>query len=80
MFDADEVISIHALVKRATADVEKTIIDEVISIHALVKRATYRTFVTASLGYHFNPRPREEGDKRKKPMTDEQRQFQSTPS
>ena len=34
------VISIHALVKRATTTDDKNIVEAVISIHALVKRAT----------------------------------------
>ena len=40
VFDADEVISIHALVKRATTDVFNWWVGIDISIHALVKRAT----------------------------------------
>ena len=35
-------ISIHALVKRATAFIGKNTYIRYISIHALVKRATYR--------------------------------------
>ena len=36
--------------------------DKVISIHALVKRATLAVIRQAVNDYHFNPRPREEGD------------------
>ena len=57
------MISIHALVKRATAvyQSKQGLFD--ISIHALVKRATYGAGkVSVGLG-DFNPRPREEGDK-----------------
>ena len=57
------VISIHALVKRATELVGQLLQMEYISIHALVKRAT--SLKTSSLleSFDFNPRPREEGDK-----------------
>ena len=34
-----------------------------ISIHALVKRATFFSFPTSFNISHFNPRPREEGDR-----------------
>ena len=56
------VISIHALVKRATEGAKFALSTFAISIHALVKRAT--SFVPAEhlLVRHFNPRPREEGD------------------
>ena len=56
------MISIHALVKRATlieCDGGKIWI---ISIHALVKRATSCVYRPIGEDY-FNPRPREEGDK-----------------
>ena len=55
-------ISIHALVKRATAREEKNNDRQDISIHALVKRATYYDSNTNPIRNHFNPRPREEGD------------------
>ena len=62
--DVQGIISIHALVKRAT-DWEANFPDMYdISIHALVKRATIVNALTfAAVGY-FNPRPREEGDRR----------------
>ena len=55
-------ISIHALVKRATKNSVKVfdVID--ISIHALVKRATRSGAFFVESSFHFNPRPREEGD------------------
>ena len=58
----DIVISIHALVKRATDFGIPYSFDINISIHALVKRAT--TAFVDPLPYldDFNPRPREEGD------------------
>ena len=58
------LISIHALVKRATNFCAVTGIRLIISIHALVKRATCRTDTTPDNNCYFNPRPREEGDKR----------------
>ena len=39
-------ISIHALVKRATAQQYEAQLTRIISIHALVKRATYHTVFT----------------------------------
>ena len=55
-------ISIHALVKRATACKVGKQHERCISIHALVKRATAK--ISSALGKieNFNPRPREEGD------------------
>ena len=57
------VISIHALVKRATylCNVDKKSLAG-ISIHALVKRATCIYIVKGGRSIDFNPRPREEGD------------------
>ena len=56
-------ISIHALVKRATG-VKKTFQNlNYISIHALVKMATIIGAYIFRIKFHFNPRPREEGDK-----------------
>ena len=55
-------ISIHALVKRATAILCPFCKIFLISIHALVKRATCLTHFTYSIRLNFNPRPREEGD------------------
>ena len=57
------VISIHALVKRATGGEIRLIMTCGISIHALVKRATCDTRPVGAGRGHFNPRPREEGDK-----------------
>ena len=56
------VISIHALMKRATQGVKQQILYYGISIHALVKRATDRAIAPQVIIRHFNPRPREEGD------------------
>ena len=55
-------ISIHALVKRATETSERGTQEKSISIHALVKRATCKADFINQAIYHFNPRPREEGD------------------
>ncbi len=55
-------ISIHALVKRATACVFNGCVLFFISIHALVKRATGTSCISAEVLLNFNPRPREEGD------------------
>ena len=56
-------ISIHALMKRATQGVKQQILYYGISIHALVKRATDRAIAPQVIIRHFNPRPREEGDR-----------------
>ena len=58
----EAVISIHALVKRATNISAIAIADEKISIHALVKRATVDICNKLLQICNFNPRPREEGD------------------
>ena len=57
-----QIISIHALVKRATYGRKwyYRLID--ISIHALVKRATIVKRQSYCEQFYFNPRPREEGD------------------
>ena len=57
-----QIISIHALVKRATkvSDVDSVELD--ISIHALVKRATILSSGRRRHYPYFNPRPREECD------------------
>ena len=60
--DYKQAISIHALVKRATAISEYYYSGRDISIHALVKRATYRSPTRRTIPKYFNPRPREEGD------------------
>ena len=57
------VISIHALVKRATAYTDFLTRNLGISIHALVKRATIAVLVKNVAYFDFNPRPREEGDR-----------------
>ena len=57
-------ISIHALVKRATITNGMVGVMSAISIHALVKRATKAYLTRINDKYHFNPRPREEGDGR----------------
>ena len=56
------LISIHALVKRATFEASTGRQPTLISIHALVKRATLLNTTTAQRAGDFNPRPREEGD------------------
>ena len=55
-------ISIHALVKRATASGGNPDEYREISIHALVKRATLYHDTGGLQAGNFNPRPREEGD------------------
>ena len=59
---ARAIISIHALVKRATIQSNRLPFPISISIHALVKRATTGYSFFAVRACHFNPRPREEGD------------------
>ena len=56
------MISIHALVKRATPTKYVGGRCPLISIHALVKRATIVNRIRDILNKHFNPRPRKEGD------------------
>ena len=56
------LISIHALVKRATCIIKVLSKSLQISIHALVKRATVSSACVKCLSLNFNPRPREEGD------------------
>ena len=56
------MISIHALVKRATIQIQCFFVILVISIHALVKRATGSRKDLSKPKLYFNPRPREEGD------------------
>ena len=58
-------ISIHALVKRATAPLTDKRDRSIISIHALVKRATNVYAKNGRRYKDFNPRPREEGDSAK---------------
>ena len=58
------LISIHALVKRATLILLRSRYADLISIHALVKRATININAVDSVVRYFNPRPREEGDKK----------------
>ncbi len=74
------MISIHALVKRATAQQYEAQLTRVISIHALVKRATNSTLSMLNAEANFNPRPREEGDKKQLIQKVKQSKFQSTPS
>ena len=56
------IISIHALVKRATGWDGADTVNPSISIHALVKRATQAPEKFPNVAVYFNPRPREEGD------------------
>ena len=74
------VISIHALVKRATVLASAFNMDKVISIHALVKRATCNLYDSYVIGLYFNPRPREEGDTGQDIQISHLFVFQSTPS
>ena len=48
--------------KRATDSFFAVLCPMFISIHALVKRATIFTLFHLTFKFHFNPRPREEGD------------------
>ena len=57
------IISIHALVKRATLKTQRQPGGQEISIHALVKRATTKCHFYPNHRQDFNPRPREEGDR-----------------
>ena len=50
--------------KRATSERMRTYVSDAISIHALVKRATTGIKILDTLIIDFNPRPREEGDKK----------------
>ena len=62
-FSSDiELISIHALAKRATIAFFFNGFGEGISIHALAKRATYAMDLFSFARHDFNPRPRKEGD------------------
>ena len=54
--------------KRATVISNCGGMDDVISIHALVKRATFADMSKKRYKRYFNPRPREEGDKYRKPF------------
>ena len=74
------MISIHALVKRATKTPILIKADQNISIHALVKRATTVSFRRGFVFMDFNPRPREEGDFSVKKIGKDFKTFQSTPS
>ena len=75
-----DLISIHALVKRATSAVDGEVIYDGISIHALVKRATDELTDEQVKALHFNPRPREEGDLMLSARSKQTPLFQSTPS
>ena len=74
------IISIHALMKRATSfgslDIERLNI----SIHALMKRATSEAMTDCVFLNNFNPRPHEEGDAITRDGYILQTSFQSTPS
>ena len=75
-----KLISIHALVKRATFICDNSTFQWNISIHALVKRATDDSSERRAICEHFNPRPREKGDKHSYTSKNAQFLFQSTPS
>ena len=74
------VISIHALVKRATLCRHCTSYLQNISIHALAKRATCCDAEGRNRVRHFNPRPRKEGDRQFADFIKHVNKFQSTPS
>ena len=74
------LISIHALVKRATAFIVSAFFVDSISIHALVKRATLTAIQFKIKTGDFNPRPREEGDTSILYVVSFALAFQSTPS
>ena len=74
------IISIHALAKRATKYIKKINQRLAISIHALAKRATFLHSLGGTLKYHFNPRPRKEGDDHRIAVRKIIILFQSTPS
>ena len=78
-FIFNKVISIHALVKRATYLNSYNRLPLAISIHALVKRATIFTLFHLAFKFHFNPRPREEGDSRKFTMNTKTKYFNPRP-
>ena len=59
---SNSVISIHALMKRATTNPTNKYYTYRISIHALMKRATRKKAVKRDSTGDFNPRPHEEGD------------------
>ena len=62
------IVSIHAPVKGATQLRPHRRRDSRVSIHAPVKGATYAYRCDNDQGYGFNPRPREGGDMRDKPV------------
>ena len=57
-----DVVSIHALAKRATYRAVERGHAARVSIHALAKRATSNGSHIVAVLTRFNPRPREEGD------------------
>ena len=75
-----QIISIHALVKRATLLFHIVPVYFLISIHALVKRATPIEASASFVLSDFNPRPREEGDVLVTAQSYFMDIFQSTPS
>ena len=77
--DVRYLISIHALVKRATVSAKFNAKRNVISIHALVKRATYPYCFLRVSDYHFNPRPRKEGDEQRRSDACRYRYFNPRP-
>ena len=74
------LISIHALAKRATTPTKSTDYRYLISIHALAKRATFIASYLPHFFRHFNPRPRKEGDLTVIISFSSPTLFQSTPS
>ena len=58
----EEMISIHALARRATKDTKDIVDRQVISIHALARRATQYRRVQGMVETYFNPRSRKESD------------------
>ncbi len=74
------VVSIHALVKRATEIGHRESRVPTVSIHALVKRATRRHGRSNWCVGSFDPRPREEGDHHGAHPGTCLHEFRSTPS
>ncbi len=61
------MVSIHALVQRATRQTQARGDDFSVSIHALVQRATAPLLPAMRPSTGFNPRPRAEGDRTRAP-------------
>ncbi len=75
-----EIVSIHALARRATCSLSTHHHTGVVSIHALARRATPHGAAPAVGVRSFNPRPRTEGDPEAQLNCRNGFWFQSTPS